>query len=85
MPDQKGDWDGSNGAITELLFPVNRPLLVVTKGGWFRDNLIGLFESEGQDIIPFWRWWEELRKKQGKPFTNVAPGDMFIVGLISGN
>ena len=85
MPDQKGDWDDSNGAITELLFPVNRPLLVVTKGGWFRDNLIGLFESEGQDIIPFWRWWEELRKKQGKPFTNVAPGDMFIVGLRSGN
>jgi hypothetical protein len=78
MPDRFGNWDDSNRVVYDLLFSRRGPFLVVTKGGWFRDNLIGLFEVEGYQVLPFYRWWKDYRSDRDKPVTNVSPGNMFI-------
>ena len=85
MPDHTGGWVGTTGKIRDLLLPVTQPLLVVTHGGSYRDDLVQMFLSEGLEITPFWRWWEIYRKNRGKPVTNVSPGHMFIVSLVQEN
>ena len=85
MPERGGGWVGSTGRIRDLLLPVTQPLLVVTHGGGYRDDLIQMFLSEDLEIIPFWRWWEVYRKNRGEPVTNVSPGDMFIVSAVPGH
>ena len=82
MPDAHGNWDDSIEQVRDLLFPVDGALLIVTRGGWFRDQLINLSASEGLRLTPFWRWWNEYLKSVdgGEDVeTNVQPGEMFIV------
>ena len=88
MPDANGNWHDSVEEIRKLLFPTNGALLIVTSGGEFRDELITLFALEDLKPEPFWRWWVDyLKRTDGGADVeiNVAPGDMFIVGLSQRN
>jgi uncharacterized protein YjbI with pentapeptide repeats len=37
--------------------PFYGPLLVITNGGFFRDQLAGLLARKGMNFVPFWKWW----------------------------
>ena len=58
--------------------PLGNPLLVVTKGGHYRDSLIRYLEERENIVVPLWQWWERDRNKRGQPFTNISPGDSFL-------
>jgi hypothetical protein len=63
----------------ELPTPLASPLFVVTEGGNYRDSLIEFFGENRMKTVPLWQWWEQDRKKRGRPFTNISPGDSFLV------
>jgi hypothetical protein len=59
--------------------PLENPLFVVTEGGDYRYSLIQFFEENQMTVMPLWHWWEKDRNKRGQPYTNVSPGDSFVV------
>jgi hypothetical protein len=59
--------------------PLENPLFVVTEGGDYRYSLIQFFEENQMTVMPLWHWWARDRNKRGQPYTNVSPGDSFVV------
>ena len=59
--------------------PLEGPLFVVTVGGHYRNSLIRFLGENQMTVVPLWQWWEKDRNKRGQPFTNIPPGDSFLV------
>ena len=69
--------------------PFDGPLLVITEGGFFQDQLVGLLARMGMNFVPFWKWWMQYREPTIPPEVPVysfpippgVPSNSFLMGM----
>ena len=74
-------WNSHGRSETRAVSPFhpNGPLLVITQGGFFRDQLIDLLLDRGMDFVPFYKS-DELSRMDNS-VRKAVPGDSFIMTI----